>query len=181
MRGLTPIGISASTLFPSWRSDWSGHSLRSYASLLTCEISEEPAAPIGFNEVRAVVPDCETILDLTEDDLNALLARISCVLRRYELTGYNSFNLALYSGSLNNSRGCRVPLSMITRAAMLPYYRSDAMHMERLHWEAAVDRAPERIAQDCNHSNLSYGTRLKLPRNGCAKIVWSPEINTKTA
>jgi len=105
-------------------------------------------APIGFNEVRAVVPGCETFLDLTEDDLNALSAGISRVLEWYELTGYNSFNLALYSGALNSSRGWRVHLSMITRTAMLPYYRSDAMHMERLHWEAAVDRSPERIADD---------------------------------
>jgi len=105
-------------------------------------------APIGFNEVRAVVPNCETFLDLTEDDLNALSAGISRVLRWYELTGYNSFNLALYSGPLSNSQGWRVHLSMITRTAMLPYYRSDAMHMERLHWEAAVDCLPERIADD---------------------------------
>jgi len=105
-------------------------------------------APIGFNEVRAVVPGCETFLDLTEDDLIALSAGISRVLQWYESTGYNSFNLALYSGALNSARGWRVHLSMITRTAMLPYYRSDAMHMERLHWEAAVDRSPERIAQD---------------------------------
>ena len=105
-------------------------------------------APIGFNEVRAVVPGCETFLDLTEDDLSALSAGISRVLQWYELSGYNSFNLALYSGPLNSSRGWRVHLSMITRTAMSPYYRSDAMHMERLHWEAAVDRAPERIADD---------------------------------
>ncbi len=105
-------------------------------------------APIGFNEVRAVVSGCETLLELTEDDLKALSAGISRVLQWYELTGYNSFNLALYSGPLNNSRGGRVHLSMITRTAMLPYYRSDAMHMERLHWEAAVDRAPESIADD---------------------------------
>ncbi len=105
-------------------------------------------APIGFNEVRAVVSGCETLLDLTEDDLNSLSAGIARVLQWYELTGYNSFNLALYSGPLNNSRGWRVHLSMITRTAMLPYYRSDAMHMERLHWEAAVDRAPESIADD---------------------------------
>jgi UDPglucose--hexose-1-phosphate uridylyltransferase len=107
-----------------------------------------PFAPIGFNEVQAVVSGCETLLDLTEDDLNALAAGISRVLQWYELTGYNSFNLALYSGPLNNSRGWCVHLSTITRTAMLPYYRSDAMHMERLHWEAAVDRAPERIADD---------------------------------
>ena len=105
-------------------------------------------APIGFNEVRAVVPGCETFLDLTEDDLNALSAGISRVLHWYESIGYNSFNLALYSGPLNSARGWRVHLSMITRTAMLPYYRSDAMHMERLHWEAAVDRLPERIADD---------------------------------
>ncbi len=109
-------------------------------------------APIGFNEVRAVVSGCETLLDLTEDDLNSLSTGISRVLQWYELIGYNSFNLALYSGPLsnkgNNSRGWRVHLSTITRTAMLPYYRSDAMHMERLHWEAAVDRAPERIADD---------------------------------
>ncbi len=95
-----------------------------------------------------MVPGCETILDLTEDDLKALSTGISRVLQWYELTGYNSFNLALYSGPLNTSRGWRVHLSMITRTAMLPYYRSDAMHMERLHWEAAVDRSPERIADD---------------------------------
>jgi len=37
---------------------------------------------------------------------------------------------------------------MVTRTAMLPYYRNDAMHLERLHWEAAVDRTPERIAAE---------------------------------
>jgi UDPglucose--hexose-1-phosphate uridylyltransferase len=105
-------------------------------------------SPIGFNEVRAVVSGCETLLDLTEDDLNALAAGISRVLGWYELAGYNSFNLALYSGPLNASRGWRVHLSMITRTAMLPYYRNDAMHMERLHWEAAVDRLPERVADE---------------------------------
>ena len=58
-------------------------------------------------------------------------AGMARVLQWYELTGYNGFNLALYSGPLNASRGWRVHLSMIARTAMLPYYRSDAMHMER--------------------------------------------------
>jgi len=39
-------------------------------------------------------------------------------------------------------------LVMVTRTAMLPYYRSDSMHLERLHWEAAVDREPETIAAE---------------------------------
>jgi galactose-1-phosphate uridylyltransferase len=105
-------------------------------------------APLGFNEVQAVVSGCETLLDLTDDNLKALSNGISRVLRWYESIGYNSFNLALYSGALKGSSGWRVHLSMITRTAMLPYYRSDAMHLERLHWEAAVDRLPEEIAAD---------------------------------
>jgi len=105
-------------------------------------------APLGFNEVQAVVLGRETLLDLTDDDLSALSSGISRVLRWYESIGYNSFNLALYSGPLRKSSGWRVHLSMITRTAMLPYYRSDSMHLERLHWEAAVDRLPEQIATD---------------------------------
>jgi galactose-1-phosphate uridylyltransferase len=36
---------------------------------------------------------------------------------------------------------------MITRTALVPFYRSDSMYMERLHWEAAVDRTPEEVAK----------------------------------
>ncbi len=105
-------------------------------------------APLGFNEVQGIVSARETLLDLTNDDLNALASGISQVLRWYASIGYNSFNLALYSGALQNSSAWRVHLSMITRTAMLPYYRSDSMHLERLHWEAALDRPPEEIAAD---------------------------------
>jgi UDPglucose--hexose-1-phosphate uridylyltransferase len=105
-------------------------------------------APIGFNEVQAVVTGRETLLDLTADDVQLLSSGMGRVLRWYESIGYNSFNLALYSGPLRNSQGWRVHLTMITRTAMLPYYRSDAMHLERLHWEAAVDRLPEEIAAE---------------------------------
>jgi len=49
--------------------------------------------------------------------------------------------LALYLVGLNSALGWRVHLSMITRTAMLPYYRSDAMH-------AVLDRSPEQIAVD---------------------------------
>jgi len=41
-----------------------------------------------------------------------------------------------------------VNLVMVTRSALVPNYRSDAMHLERLHWEAAVDRHPEALAAE---------------------------------
>lgn len=103
-------------------------------------------APVGFNEVRAVVRGRETLLQLDDSDVAAVAAGMSRVLRWYCALGYNSFNATLFSGPLDGSASFRVNLTMVTRTAMLPYYRSDSMHMERLHWEAAVDRAPERGA-----------------------------------
>ena len=107
-----------------------------------------PFAPIGFNEVRAVLCERATILDLASADLQALAAGISRVLAWYDSIGYNSFNLALYSGELGKDSADRVNLTMVTRTAMTPFYRSDSMYLERLHWEAALDRTPEDVAAD---------------------------------
>lgn len=42
----------------------------------------------------------------------------------------------------------RMNLAITNRTAMAPYYRSDSMYMERMRWEAAVDRLPEALAGD---------------------------------
>ena len=105
-------------------------------------------APLGFNEVRAVVSGRETFLDLTDDDAEALALGVSRVLSWYEASGYNSFNLAFYSGPLGGAHYFRPNLITVTRSALVPNYRSDAMHLERLHWEAAVDRPPEALAAE---------------------------------
>jgi len=107
-----------------------------------------PFAPIGFNEVRAVLCERATILDLSSADVQKLASGLSRVLAWYDSIGYNSFNLALYSGELGKDGADRVNLTMVTRTAMTPFYRSDSMHLERLHWEAAVDRTPEDVAAD---------------------------------
>jgi UDPglucose--hexose-1-phosphate uridylyltransferase len=107
-----------------------------------------PFAPIGFNEVRAVLCERATILDLSSADVQALASGVSRVLAWYDSIGYNSFNLALYSGELGKGSADRVNLTIVTRTAMTPFYRSDSMHMERLHWEAVVDRTPEDVAAD---------------------------------
>ena len=106
-----------------------------------------PFAPLGFNEVRAVAIGRETLLELDDDDVAHLAAGISRVLAWYSSIGYNSFNLVLYSGPLGGSRSYRVNLAMITRTALVPFYRSDSMYLERLHWEAAVDHSPEEVAK----------------------------------
>ncbi|HZU13783.1 MAG TPA: hypothetical protein VFB58_13160 [Chloroflexota bacterium] len=107
-----------------------------------------PFAPLGFNEVRVIVRGVGTVLELTDADLRSLAHGIARVLIAYDDQGYNSFNLAL-SSALDPARpALGVTMSMITRSALVPYYRSDAMYLERLHWEAAVDRPPEEVARD---------------------------------
>ncbi len=107
-----------------------------------------PFAPIGFNEVRAILCERPTLLDLSSADVEGLASGISRVLAWYDSIGYDSFNLAMYSGELGKPGADGVNLAMITRTAMTPFYRSDAMHLERLHWEAALDRTPEDVAAD---------------------------------
>ncbi len=116
-----------------------------------------PFAPIGFNEVRAVLCERATILDLSSADLEKLASGISRVLGWYDTIGYNSFNLALYSGELGKDGADRVNLTMVTRTAMAPFYRSDSMYLERLHWEAAVDHTPEDVAADVRQYFRSAG------------------------
>jgi len=105
-------------------------------------------APMGFNEVRAVVRNRETLLDVTEAEVDALATGMARVLGWYARRGYDSFNASLVSGPLGGGAAHRVHLTMVTRSALAPYYRSDAMYLERLHWEAAVDQAPEELASE---------------------------------
>ena len=114
-----------------------------------------PFAPIGFNEVRAVLPDRTTLLQLSSGDIQALALGISRVLAWYHSIGYDSFNLAIYSGELGKDGVDRVNLAMITRTAMTPFYRSDSMYLERLHWESALDRTPEDVAANLRQYFLS--------------------------
>jgi UDPglucose--hexose-1-phosphate uridylyltransferase len=122
-------------------------------------------APIGFNEVRAVVRGRETLLQLDDADVAAVAAGVSRVLLWYGALGYDSFNVSLFSGPLDGAAWFRVNLVMVTRTAMTPYYRSDSMHLERLHWEAAVDRVPEGIAVELRDHRGTHSLKQESDRS----------------
>jgi galactose-1-phosphate uridylyltransferase len=61
----------------------------------------------------------------------------------YAELGFESFNLALYG----LPPGHPLTLRMLCRQNPRPFYRSDVMYLERLHWEAAVDLTPEEVAE----------------------------------
>lgn len=90
-------------------------------------------APIGPGEVRGVVSAAQ----LDDETVNELAEGIARILDVYAELGYESFNLALSGGLVR----------VVARAYYGPLARSDAMWSERLHWEAATDLAPERVAE----------------------------------
>jgi UDPglucose--hexose-1-phosphate uridylyltransferase len=103
-------------------------------------------APVGPCELRAFVPGVASPASLDEEAVEELGAGISTAAGLYAELGYESFNLAIY-GAPAGTDGYPLNLRMICRSSLRPYYRSDATWLERLHWEAAVDVAPEALAQ----------------------------------
>ncbi len=93
-------------------------------------------APIGPAEIRGFVSDAPLVTEFDDETVEEVADGISRILRVYAELGYESFNLAL-SGSL---------VRLVARAYYGSLARSDAMWSERLHWEAATDLAPERVA-----------------------------------
>jgi galactose-1-phosphate uridylyltransferase len=104
-------------------------------------------APLGFDEVQAVVPGRSTLLELSDSDLWNLAEGLSHVLHYYADTNHNSYNLAIYSAPLDEPvEYFPLHLRIITRSNYEAYYRSDATYWERLHWEALISTTPEETA-----------------------------------
>jgi UDPglucose--hexose-1-phosphate uridylyltransferase len=99
-------------------------------------------APVGPAELRAFVADVASPEELDESAVAELADGLSRALRLYASLGFQSFNLAL-SGVPRS----QLVLRLVGRAYFGPLLRSDAMWSERLHWEAATDLAPERVAE----------------------------------
>jgi galactose-1-phosphate uridylyltransferase len=103
-------------------------------------------APLAPAELRAFIPGVAAPSEL-DDELIVELARgLSLALGAYAEMGFESFNLALY-GAPPGTTGYVLNLRLAARSNLKPLYRSDSTFLERLHWEGAVDLAPELVAQ----------------------------------
>jgi UDPglucose--hexose-1-phosphate uridylyltransferase len=101
-------------------------------------------APMGFNEVRALIPRAGSPKDLGEDRVGELGRGIATILNLYAELGFQSFNMALY-GAPPSNRDYMLNLRMVCRSNLQPAYRSDVTYFERLHWQAMVDTSPEAL------------------------------------
>jgi UDPglucose--hexose-1-phosphate uridylyltransferase len=103
-------------------------------------------APVGFHELRALVPGTRSPEQLSPDLVRELGTGLARALNLYAELGMQSFNLALY-GAPADAAGYVLNLRLVSRSNLQPQYRSDATYFERLHWTALVDTTPEDLAQ----------------------------------
>jgi UDPglucose--hexose-1-phosphate uridylyltransferase len=103
-------------------------------------------APIAPAELRAFLTGVASPAEL-DDELTVELAHgLTLALNAYAEMGYESFNLAIY-GAPPGTDGYPLNLRVGCRSNLKPLYRSDSTFLERLHWEGAIDLAPEAVAE----------------------------------
>jgi len=103
-------------------------------------------APVAPAELRAFVPGICSPAELTGDLIGELAHGLALALGGYAEMGFESFNCAIY-GAPPGTEGYPLNLRLACRSNLKPYYRSDSTFLERLHWEGAVDLAPETVAR----------------------------------
>ena len=102
-------------------------------------------APITPAELRAFVPGVASPAELSDELVAELASGLTITLNAYADLGYESFNLAMY-GAPPRTPGYPLNLRIGCRSNLKQFYRSDSTFLERLHWEGAVDLAPEDVA-----------------------------------
>ncbi len=107
-----------------------------------------PFAPMGFNEVCAIIGNGKGYPDLSEHTLKNLAEGIQKVFQFYHKIEHNSFNIVLFSPPMNTKLQTRFPsfLRICTRPAVTNFYRNDVTFFEKYHLETMIDKSPEEVA-----------------------------------
>lgn len=103
-------------------------------------------APVGPAEIRAFVFGVGDLADVDDGLGEELGLGIAATLGLYAELGFESFNLVLTGSPSDDDQQALLILRIVARANPRPHVRSDATHLERLHWEAGVDVWPETVA-----------------------------------
>lgn len=103
-------------------------------------------APIAPAELRAFIRGISSPIEAEETQVAELAHGLTSALNAYAEMGFESFNLAVY-GAPPGTDGYPLNLRLACRSNLKAFYRSDSTFLERLHWEGAIDIAPEQLAE----------------------------------
>ncbi|TYO97774.1 hypothetical protein [Desulfallas thermosapovorans] len=104
-------------------------------------------APRHIGDVMGILPGKQTIVDITDDDLNDLAAGLCKVIRYYNQNNIVSFNAALFFTS-NENKGFAIHVRIVGRFTIFPLVGSDITHMQIMHDDPWTVLLPETIAQE---------------------------------
>jgi UDPglucose--hexose-1-phosphate uridylyltransferase len=106
-------------------------------------------APQGNREVTIIFRRAEGLLDLLPAELVETATCLARLLQGYSEMGVNSFNLSTFSAPLGLAQPCyRLHAKLIARPVFRPYYRNDTGILERFHYDADIEVAPELFARE---------------------------------
>jgi galactose-1-phosphate uridylyltransferase len=118
-----------------------------------------PFAPVGFNEINAIIGEGESFDQLTDDLLEELSLNLCKALHFYDHILHNSFNMTLFSSPIHrvtSETSMPVMLKIATRPVFQSMYRNDVTYFERFHQESVIDQPPEKLASEFKSFLASY-------------------------
>ena len=103
-------------------------------------------APIGFNEVCAIVEGHGSVFTLSEEEIASLARGVVSTLKYYENKNLNSFNFSIYS--ISGEATHQLFLRIISRTPIQPYYLNDWTSFEVLQSELTSNIFPEELCHE---------------------------------
>lgn len=103
-------------------------------------------APMGYGDVMTIFPEVESILEVTDEELEAFSRGLGALFRFYTDSGFYSFNLALYGGA-RDTEGFWVHARTVVRRVLPPAGTSDINCLQMLHVEPVVYIFPEELSR----------------------------------
>jgi len=105
-------------------------------------------APRGFNEIQFIFNEISSLSDLDERLIDNFVSCLIKVLRGYKRMGVGAFNLATYSGAVNERpEYYRLMVKLISRPFPRGVYTNDTGPMEKLYGVGVIDSLPEYVAE----------------------------------
>lgn len=104
-------------------------------------------APRHVADITGILPGKCSIWDITENDLNQLVAGMIKIIHYYDRINMPSFNAAMYFG-LQNNKNFFVNMRLVGRFTIFPLVGSDITHMQVLHDDPWTVVLPEKVAED---------------------------------
>ena len=104
-------------------------------------------SPLGYNEVQAIMPECQSILDWGEAEPADLARGMEAVLGRYHQMGLSTFNFSLFSGPLGAEHPeFRGFLRLMNRQNVIPHHRTDDYFFQKIMKNELILNIPENLA-----------------------------------